>query len=43
MPGPLIERFGSRGVTLLGDRSRPCGVTVAFTERTGGASGGDLA
>ena len=43
MPGPLIERFGSRGVTLLGDRSRPCGVTVAFTERTGGASGGDVA
>lgn len=42
MPGPLIDRYGSRGVTLLGDRSRPCGVTFAFTERTGGVSGGDF-
>lgn len=38
MGEPSLDRFTSRGVTLLGDRSRPCGVTLAFTERTGGVS-----
>lgn len=30
-------------MTLLGDTSRPCGVTFAFTERTGGVSVGEFA
>lgn len=33
-----LETYASRGVTLLGDRSLPGGVTFAFTERTGGVS-----
>lgn len=40
MGEPRLDRFTSGGVTLLGDRSRPCGVTLAFTERTGGVSSG---
>lgn len=43
MGEPRLDRFTSRGVTLLGDRSRPCGVTLAFTERTGGVSQGQYA
>lgn len=35
---PSLSRFESCGVTLLGDISRPSGVTFAFTERTGGVS-----
>lgn len=37
---PSITRYESKGVTLLSDRKRPCGVTFAFTERTGGVSTG---
>ena len=33
-----LTRQTSGGVTLLTDESRPGGVTLAFTERTGGAS-----
>lgn len=36
---PSLVRNTSHGVTLLGDASRPCGVTLAFTERGGGVSG----
>lgn len=43
MTQPGLDRFTSRGVTLLGDRRRPCGVTLAFTERTGGVSEGAYA
>lgn len=43
MVQPRLDRFTSLGVTLLGDRSRPCGVTLAFTERTGGVSAGPYA
>lgn len=39
----VLDRFTSCGVTLLGDRRRPCGVTLAFTERTGGVSEGPYA
>lgn len=35
---PHIRRYASQGVTLLGDPGRPEGVTLAFTERTGGCS-----
>lgn len=35
---PSISRYASHGVTLLSDVERPCGVTLAFTERTGGVS-----
>lgn len=37
---PELIRDTSGGVTLLGDPRRPCGVTLAFTERTGGVSAG---
>lgn len=43
MGEPAITRFTSGGVTLLGDESRPGGVTLAFTERTGGVSAGEYA
>ena len=33
-----LTRQTSCGVTLLSDETRPGGVTLAFTERTGGAS-----
>ena len=33
-----LDRYVSQGVTLLGDRRRPGGVTFSFTERTGGVS-----
>lgn len=39
MTEPRLDRYVSNGVTLLGDASRPGGVTFAFTERTGGVSG----
>jgi YfiH family protein len=35
---PHLTRFTSSDVTLLGDTARPGGVTLAFTERTGGCS-----
>lgn len=35
---PHLTRYASHGVTLLGDTRRPSGVTLAFTERTGGFS-----
>ena len=35
---PHLTRYASRDVTLLGDVRRPGGVTLAFTERTGGYS-----
>lgn len=35
---PRLTRQTSRGVTLLTDETRPSGVTLAFTERTGGVS-----
>ena len=38
MVAPELVRGTSHGVTLLGDRSRPGGVTLAFTERAGGVS-----
>ena len=37
---PALTRYTSDGVALLGDVSRPGGVTFAFTERTGGCSEG---
>ncbi|MGI6755643.1 MAG: polyphenol oxidase family protein [Atopobiaceae bacterium] len=40
MVEPQLTRYSSHGVTLLGDMSRPCGVTLAFTERSGGVSVG---
>lgn len=40
---PHITRYVSKDVTLLGDTSRPGGVTLAFTERTGGCSQGAYA
>lgn len=43
MGEPVLSRFTSHGVTLLGDESRPGGVTFAFTERTGGVSRGAYA
>lgn len=41
MAAPELVRVTSHGVTLLGDPNRPGGVTLAFTERTGGISTGD--
>ena len=38
MRSPVLTRYASRGLTLLGDTARPGGVTLAFTERTGGYS-----
>ena len=38
MEAPSLTRYVSHGVTLLGDLARPCGVTFAFTERSGGVS-----
>ncbi|MDO4807193.1 MAG: polyphenol oxidase family protein [Coriobacteriales bacterium] len=38
MVAPVLVRRTSHGVTLLGDPHRPGGVTLAFTERTGGCS-----
>lgn len=35
---PHLSRYASLDVTLLGDTCRPSGVTLAFTERTGGYS-----
>lgn len=35
---PHLTRYASQDVTLLGDVRRPGGVTLAFTERTGGYS-----
>ena len=35
---PHLTRYASQDVTLLGDQRRPGGVTLAFTERTGGRS-----
>lgn len=43
METPKLVRGTSHGVTLLGDPGRPCGVTLAFTERTGGVSTGAYA
>lgn len=40
MVAPELIRYSSRGVTLLGDSHCPGGVTLAFTERTGGVSSG---
>ncbi|MDO4538397.1 MAG: polyphenol oxidase family protein [Coriobacteriales bacterium] len=40
MVAPELIRMTSHGVTLLGDRNRPGGVTLAFTERCGGVSKG---
>lgn len=40
MAVPELSRYSSQGVTLLGDTSRPGGVSFAFTERTGGVSEG---
>ena len=37
----LLERHSAYGVTLLGGTDRPRGVTLAFTERTGGVSTGE--
>ncbi len=41
--GPALTSYVSHGVTLLGDTSRPGGVTFAFTERGGGVSTGAYA
>ena len=38
-----LSRYTSCGVTLIGDTNRPFGVTLAFTERTGGVSVGPFA
>jgi len=38
MTAPALTRITASGVTLLGDERRPGGVTLAFTERTGGVS-----
>lgn len=43
MAAPQLKRYVASGVTLLGDESRPGGVTFAFTERTGGVSVGPYA
>ncbi len=40
---PHLNRYVSKDVTLLGDTTRPGGVTLAFTERTGGFSEGSYA
>ena len=38
MAHPALKRYASHGVTLIGDPTSPFGVTLAFTERTGGVS-----
>jgi YfiH family protein len=38
MVHPALQRYASHGVTLIGDMRQPFGVTLVFTERTGGAS-----
>jgi hypothetical protein len=38
MGAPELTEIASHGVTLLADPNRPCGVTLAFTQRTGGVS-----
>ena len=38
MAHPALKRYASHGVTLIGDPNAPFGVTLAFTERTGGVS-----
>ncbi len=43
MAAPTITRNVVSGVALLSDLSRPGGVTLAFTERTGGVSTGPYA
>ncbi|MBR2683506.1 MAG: laccase domain-containing protein [Atopobiaceae bacterium] len=43
MNGALLTRNTCGGVTLLSDERRPGGVTLAFTERTGGVSQGPYA
>lgn len=43
MTTPELVRGIFQGVTLLGDSNRPGGVTLAFTERTGGVSTGPFA
>ena len=40
MVAPRIVRTTSHGVALLGDPTKPSGVTLAFTERVGGVSRG---
>lgn len=40
---PALTRHSVGGVTLLGDLEVPHGVTLAFTERTGGVSQGEYA
>lgn len=40
MVAPRIVRTTSHGVALLGDPTRPSGVTLAFSEREGGVSKG---
>ena len=40
MAAPQIVRTTSHGVALLGDPKKPSGVTLAFTERSGGVSRG---
>lgn len=40
MGAPRLNRLSAHGVTFLGDAGRPSGVAFAFTERTGGVSGG---
>lgn len=40
MGAPRLNRLSTHGVTFLGDAGRPGGVAFAFTERTGGVSGG---
>ena len=43
MSGANLTRWCAHGVTLLGERCLPGGVTFAFTERTGGVSTGSYA
>lgn len=43
MEMPSLKRYENCGVTLLGDPSRPGGVTFGFSERTGGVSQGEFA
>ena len=40
---PHLTRSTCQGVTLLGDARRPSGVSLAFTERTGGVSAAPFA
>ncbi len=43
MDAPRLSRLVRKGVTFLSDEARPGGVTLAFTERTGGVSTGQWA